>query len=288
MSWKNVKTLLILLLVAVNTVLAVFAFTYFKDANFTSKDTAVSAAEILAKSGIEVSPELLSVKNDAVDILSCEYTRETYLSLVASFLFGKEADGIYLLPNGIQAETLEGESILLGYDMSISFTAEALDESIYDALHKATKTDPELAKGARKSLETLIAMPSGSLENAVCKSYGDYVFITVEQQENKLPIYNMSCVFGLKNEKIVYASGKHFFGVPETKESEQLLDRVNILFSEKERGMQGTVTDISLCYTLYEDASNNRMLLIPSYLVTYADRSSNAVNAINKEKYQLP
>ena len=95
----------------------------------------------------------------------------------------------------------------------------------------------------------------------------------------------MTCVFGIKNGKIVYAGGKHFFGVPEGKEAAQLLDRVNIMFSEKQRGEVGTVSDISLCYTLYEDSQTDRMLFIPSYKITYEDGKTNTVNALSKEKY---
>ena len=57
------------------------------------------------------------------------------------------------------------------------------------------------------------------------------------------------------------------------------------MFSEKQRGEVGTVSDISLCYTLYEDSQNDRMLYIPSYKITYKDGKVNTVNAISKEIY---
>ena len=285
MSWKNVKSFLIVLLVLVNIALCAFAYKYFIASRFTDSGTAAMASSLLEKSGIVITADKLAVKNDSADVLFCEYDRENYLAFVCSLLFLKEADGIYLLPSGIRAETLEGDMLLLGYDMSIDYTNAALKDEITLALQNAAPMATEEAKTARQSLESLIALPENSLANAKCTAFGQYTFITANQFENSLLLYDMTCVFGLKDGKIVYAFGKHFFGVPEGKESAQLLDRVNIMFSEKQRGKTGTVKDISLCYTLYEDSQNDRMLFVPSYKITYTDNTQNTVNALSKEIY---
>ncbi len=285
MSWKNVKNFLIVLLVAVNVLLSVFAYKYYFASSFTDPDTAAVASAVLKNDGINISADILAVKKDTAEVLFCEYDREHYLALVCSLLFGKEADGIYLLPNGIKAETLEGDTVLLGYDMSIDYMSTALQSEISSALALAKPLEAEAAKASRASLEKLIALPENSLSSASCTSFGDYVFIATEQVENSLSLYGMNCVFGIKNGKIVYANGKHFFSVPEEKENAQLLDKVNIMFSEKLREETGTVTDISLCYTLYEDSQNDRMMFIPSYKVTYEDGKQSAINALTKEKY---
>ncbi len=285
MSWKNVKNFLIILLVAVNILLLVFVYNYFMASRYTTSETAEVASDVLKQSGIYVDEELLAVENDSADTLLCTYDREHYLALVASLLFGKEADGIYMLPSGIRAETLDGESVSLGYDMSIDYTRASHTNEINQALANSKKAASEDTKAARELLEELIALPFGALDSAECTSYGEYTFITAVQTENGLPIYDMTCRFGIHGGKIVYAHGKHFFGVPEQKESTQLLNRVNIMFSEKERGEVGRVTDISLCYTLYEDSQNHSMMYIPSYRIVYEDGKINAVNAISKEKY---
>lgn len=285
MSWKNVKNFLIILLVAVNVALSVFAYRYYFASSFTDSETAAVASAVLKNSGINVSADTLAVKKDSADVLFCQYERENYLALVSFLLFGKEADGIYLLPNGIKAETLEGDTVSLGYDMSIDYTSTALQSEINEALLRRLPLDADRAKTSRALLEKLIALPENSLADAACTAFGDYVFIETEQFENSLSLYGMNCVFGMKNGKIIYASGKHFFSVPEGKESAQLLDKVNIMFSEKLREETGTVKDITLCYTLYEDSQNNRMMFIPSYKVTYEDGKQSAVNALTKEKY---
>ena len=94
MSWKQVKNILLLLLVAVNILLFAFVYNYYQASNYTDADTAKRAVTILQKSGITVADELLAVQNDSADLLHCSYDREEYLCYAAALLLGKEAEGI--------------------------------------------------------------------------------------------------------------------------------------------------------------------------------------------------
>lgn len=285
MNWKQTKTLLLILLVAVNIMLGVYVYGHFKDNYFVGDDVAAEASAILSSSGINVDASLLGGANEYGDILICNYDREEYICLVASILFGKEADGMYLLPDSVRAETLEGEVALIGYDMSLYYSSSEIVGKEAELLTSANAISAADSKKERKMLEQILALPSGSLEGAECKKSGEYVFITVVQTENDIPLFDMDCVFGIKGDNIVYASGKHFFSVPDEKQDTPILDRINIMFSEKSRGTVGTVESITFCYTLYENNLTKTMMLIPSYAVRYADGSVNAVNAISKELY---
>lgn len=282
MSWKSVKNFLIILLVLVNILLAFFVYKYYTNSRFTDSGTVESAAALLKESGIEVSNELINVKKENAKTLYVPYEREEYVCLVASVLLGKEADGMYMLPHGVRAEAGEGEIALIGYDMSIEYTASG-ENDILSLIEKASKADDGDAKTAISFLEEKIALAAGTADENDCSIYGDYVFVNVKQKENGIPLYGMDSVFGIKDGKIVYASGKYFFGVPESEEESQLLDRINILFSEKEQGMTGTVEEMELCYTLYE--GDGKMMLIPSYALRYADGNMRAINAISKKLY---
>ncbi|MBQ8836288.1 MAG: hypothetical protein IJ002_02110 [Clostridia bacterium] len=282
MSWKTVKNLLILLLIAVNILLAVFAFDYYTDSNFTSADTAAGAAKILEKSGLYVESGMLSVKNDTAPALYTSYDRETYVCLVAHLLFGKEPDGIYMLPHGVRAETLDGKTAYIGYDMSVEYTA---GENISSALENAKSADGEMTKAAREFLEEKFALAEGSIKESDCKVSGDCTFVTLGRAERGLKLYGMECTFGVRDGEIVYACGKYFFLTPTGEENAQLLDRVNIMFSEKERGVRGTLESAELCYTLYENADSGLMLFIPSYALTYRDGTVHAVNGVSKKLY---
>ena len=41
---------------------------------------------------------------------------------------GEEAEGIYLLPNGIRAETADGKVATLGYDFSLQYVSPDADK----------------------------------------------------------------------------------------------------------------------------------------------------------------
>lgn len=285
MSWKSVKNILIILLLAVNVLLAFFVYNYYAPSNVTASDTALSGAKALSKSGIEVDPSLLNVRNDSADILYTDFDCEEYVCLAAAMLLGKEADGIYMLPNGVRAETFEGEVAYVGYDMSIDFTAQGKENA---TLAKRVRATDDEASFACKLIEERFALERGSLDRSKCTKSGSIVFVTVNESENGIGLCSMDSVFGIEGERIVFASGKHFFGMPKSKEGAQLLDRINILFSEKERGESGTVKSIELCYALYEDSENSRMIYSPAYKVTYEGGKTSIINAITKKLYQAP
>lgn len=286
MNWKHTKTFLIILLAAVNILLCVYVLGHFNDNYFVGEEEAQEACNALKNSGIYVDASLLGGQNDNAGILICTYDREEYISLVASVLFGKEADGIYMLPTSVRAETKEGDVAVLGYDMSIDYVMPEITEDIDGILESAVVLSDADSKKDRKKLEQILALPSGSLDGAECKKSGDYVFISAYQTENNIPIYDMSCVFGVLGDRIVYAKGKHFFSIPVDKQDTPILNRINIMFSEKKRGAKGKVNAITFCYTLYENALSKSMMLVPSYAVEYDDGTVNAVNAVSKELYE--
>ncbi len=286
MSWKSVKNILIILLLAVNILLAFFAYNHYVPARITDSNTALSAAKTLRSSGIFVTTELLSVRNDSLDILYTDFDREEYVCLAAAMLLGKEADGIYMLPNGVRAETLDGESAYIGYDMSLEFVARDKKDIIESAVAASNSASGDESEAACALIESRFAIESGSLDRTLCKKSGNIIFVNVQSTENNIPLYSMNAIFGLEGERIVYAEGKHFFGVPLESENAQLLDRINILFSEKERGMRGNVKNIHLCYALYEDSENGRMMYVPSYEIIYDSGKTSVINAISKKLYQ--
>ena len=287
MNWKQVKSLLLLLLSAVNILLFAFVYNYYRTGNYTDEDTARRTVDILRKGDIAVSEELLTARNDSVDILHADYDREDYLCYAAALLLGKEAEGIYLLPDGIRAETAEGKVLSLGYDFSLRYVAPDADAGRLEAARQSAKApaQDEICKAERSALEVLLSLPEGALQNAPCTHADGYTFITVEQTEGGIPLYGMQCCFGFSDGTLLYAEGKYCFGVPSKKTSEPLLNRINILFSEKERGKTGHITDIALCYTLYEDAQNGSLLYVPAYALTYADGETVAVSAISGKAY---
>lgn len=279
MNWKHVKTLLLVLLVAVNALLGYFIYTSYSSAAFTDTLTAERAASILKKSGIEADSALLSVKNDSAQRYTASYNREEYLLSLAAFLLGRSPDGVYLLPSGIRAETTGGEIIYANSDLSVSF---ALTDADREAAQRAVPvTDTEEAKNARIALASLLGYSEDAFDSVTVRKSGECVIMTITQTEGGIPLYGFDCTFGMRDGRIVYAEGKHFFGVAEEGDNEPLLNRVNILLSERKRQKSGKVLSIELCYIPYEDSENQQLHLAPAYAVSYADGSVSVVNAIS-------
>jgi len=282
-NWKHVKHFLLLLLVGVNLLLGYFVYTHFSETHFTDTLTAARTAEILQKDGITVSESLLAAKNDTADALSAPYTRENYLLSVATLLLGKEPDGVYLLPDGIRAETLSGESVLLGNDLSIDYCAQngGATAKAEESMNRVLPYTEEEKKEAIAAFATLLSLPEDELKDAAFTKGDGCYLLYLQQAERGIPLSGFVCTFGIADGKLVYAEGRHFFGIPDEKAEAPLLNRVNILLSERDRGVQGKVTDIALCYALYEEAENEMLHFLPAYRIQYASGNVSVVGAID-------
>lgn len=285
MSWRNVKTLLLVLLVAANLFLFSVVRTYYKDRAYTDTQTAEEAVSLLAKSDLLVRGDLLAVRSDTAAQYACAYDRENYLCLTAMLFFGREADGIYLLPDGIRAECRDGSVAVLGNDLSLFYLHGGTDEStVREALAAAHPAMPE-ADGVRERLQSLLLLTDAQLSALDYTVYRDFLFVTVTETLDGLPLYGMTCTFGFSGETLVFAEGKYFFDRPAKEEDAPLLSRIHILFSEKERGRTGEVTDFSLCLVPYEDTESGRLLFLPAYTVSFSDGTNCTVNALDGTPY---
>ena len=271
MSWKSIKSFLILLVVLVDVLLLRFCYTYYTSRDYTAHSTAEDAAAILGESGITVSPDLLAVRADSVPARSCTYTREDYARLVLSLLSAADTDSIFLLPDGIRAVTTAGDVALLGNDLSINFPAAGRDAAAVEAAYAKGYAATADTAAVRRAFETLLGLPEGGAKNLPATTADGYVFFTVRAEAGGIPLAFDDCVFA-------------YLGT-EPGDVEPLLTRVNILLSERRRGAVGEVESITLCYAPYENAAEETLRLLPAYRVTYADGSVSVVNAQSGEKY---
>ena len=285
MNWKNIKTFLIILLLAVDLLLVYFCADYYFSRDYTRRETAEDAAAILAAQGVEVSPDLLAARVDRVPVRTCAYVREDYLRLVVSLLFGKNADGFYLLPGGLRAETAAGDVAVVGKDLSLHFVGAGRDVSAMEAAYAKGSAVTVDISASRTALENLLALPDGGAKNFAATSADGYVFFTLSPTASGIPLCGGDCVFGFVGDRLVYADGSYLFLATGESELEPLLTRANILLSEQRRGAHGKVVSLTLCYAPYEDEAEGTLLLLPAYRVEYADGSASVVNALTGEKY---
>ncbi len=285
MNWKYTKSFLILLIVLVDILLVRFCYDYYMAREFTARETAEDAVAVLQAGDIEVSADLLAVRADSAPTRRCAYTREDYARLVFGILCGKDADGFFLLPDGIRAVTADGDAARLGYDFSLEFVAAGRDAAVIEAAYAKGYTATADTEAVRRALETLLGLPEGAAKSFPATTADGYVFFTRTAAADGIPLSLDDCVFAFLGTELVYARGSYLFLSTEAEDAEPLLTRINILLSERRRGAAGTVRAISLCYAPYEDAAEGTLWLLPAYRVTYADGSVSVVNAQSGEKY---
>lgn len=283
MNWKYVKLLLIVLLIGVNILLGNLIYDSYSDSAFTDDETAEKVSEIIKKSGIIADPSLLAVKNDSAKDYTAEFNREDYLLSVASFFLGENPVGVFLTPSGIRAENSKGETAYIYSDMTVHYVANGIDE---DSLRGRPIANEEAAESVRERFALILGYTAEDLDGITMLEQDGMYIMTLSQSEDKIPLHGFECTFAIKDEKVVYASGKHFFGAFDESEEAPLLNRANILLSEKTRGKSGTVADISLCYILYEDTKQEKIHLAPAYAVTYGEGDTSIIDAKSAEVFE--
>ncbi|MBR5539562.1 MAG: hypothetical protein IKU61_06650 [Clostridia bacterium] len=283
MNWKYVKLLLILLLIAVNILLASLIFDYYSESAFTDGETAEKVSAILKENGIFADASDIAVKNDSAKDYTSPFSREDYLLSVAAFLLGENPSGVFLTPDGIRAENSVGETAYVYNDMQISYAASGIDA---DAVLGKPITDEEEANAVREEFALILGYPTEDLDGITMLRHDDVYVMTLMQKEDGIPLFGYECTFAIRDKKIVFASGKHFFGAFEESEEAPLLNRANILLSEKNREIRGTVTDVSLCYVLYEDTKQGEIRLAPAYKVTYGEGHTSIIDAKSADLFE--
>ena len=177
MNWKYIKSFLILLIVLVDILLVGFCYDSSRARAFPARETAEDAVAVLQAGGIEVSADLLAVRADSAPTRRCAYTREDYARLVFGILCGKDADGFFLLPDGIRAVTADGDAARLGYDFSLEFVAAGRDVAVIEAAYAKGYTATADTEAVRRALETLLGLPEGAAKSfpaTTADGYGNY------------------------------------------------------------------------------------------------------------------
>lgn len=279
MNWKHVKNIFLLLLLFVNLLLGSFVYGDYRETAFTDSETAARAAALLRADGLRVSEALLAVQNDEAASYHAPYDREEYLMAAATFLLGEAPDSVYLLPHGIRAETEGGAFALLKNDLSVAFGTPF-------AAERTLSYTEEEGEAATVAFASLLRLTENELSDAGLQKTEDGWLLTLTQTIGGIPLADATCTFGMTDGKLVYAVGRHFFGAPDAREEAPLLNRVNILLKERERGARGSVVKISLCYALYENTERGLLSFIPAYRLQFANGEAHVVNAISGDIVQ--
>lgn len=287
MNWHPVKTILLLLLLAANLFLLGTAAGGRIEEERQYAESAQSAAALLAENGIEVDASLLAPRDAMPRSYSFTAARTDLYCSAAALLLGQSPNAVFLLPDGLQAETASGASVRLSFDGRVLLPATA-DDAAFPAEFAAM---PEERNAFAEELRVIREKTALSESELVPLGYAEangVTYLNCRRMLDGLPVCGCDCVFGVSDGRLTAARGSLFFaGGEKTAAAAPCLDRVNIMLSELRRGETGAVRRITPCYAVYESAEKDKTFAYPAYEIVYEDEAgtrSVCVCALNGER----
>ncbi len=289
MNWKNIKSFLLILLIAVNIFLA-FMVKKQSGASGYSAEALANVTELLEQNGIYAEKNILTLPTKEMEIVTC--TVDDKYSSTVSKLFLKEEKDIFTTPTGYSVYGKNGELLKISPSMDIYYSSDGITEG---SLTNAEKKDIEDDAVTEILSDILLSNENSDFGFKITSiSMSDELYeVTLVQTLSGHPVRNhrLHCI--IKDSSIVFASGKWCFLPINEKISEHLLDSVNILFveraeigSHKSNTEKHTVEYMEQCYISQTLGKENQLYFMPSWHISWMEDTipDTFYNALNGEK----
>ena len=264
MSWKNIKSFMIILLLLACIVVGAMLWLNGDNEPYTD-DALEKAAELMSESGISVSVDQLQGDFSGMKLYRFTLPQD-YPERVAEKLASGKATDVFAVPNGIAIRTDQGESLFVGNDFTISYRClNARDGATEQEIATLLVPDcqfPEFGVLKKKGTES-------DGEVIFVQTLGDYPF----------PESEVKCNF--VDGKLSSFSGKWYFPDKCSTFSAQLRDYLNIMFTERERvdtenadaenKKTLTVKELEKCYGVESGEGKSTFVLVPSLHIVYKE-----------------
>ena len=287
MNWKNIKTFLIILLVAVNIFLAAMLIgrTMLK---VYDKEAVGNISSLLEASGITVNEKFLNLKDNDSKVYVCNIEKN-YSENVAKRLMG-EYDEVFATPDGTEFFGKDS-MMMMGDDFSLTYSK--IDFNIPDPQN-------EMSNNEIKAFKEKISSVLGSdfrILSAKKQDSVQYALIMQTFDEKNIQNHTLKCYFD--GDTPLYIDGTWCFLSINDSFSAHTLDSVNILFIEKsalELAREKnesipeniTVQNMSICYSSHISLDASKLYLMPSWRIEWKENGvdDSYYNAVNGEKIQ--
>ena len=285
MNWKNIKTFLIILLVAVNIFLAAMLIgrTSLK---VYDKEAVGNISALLSEGGISAGDKFLNLKDNESKVYVCNIEND-YSENVAIKLMG-EYDEVFATPDG--AEFFGKDSSLkLGDDFALTYSKS--DFNIPDSCNQMNDDEIETLK------EKISLVLGNDFEIISAESSDSVQCATIMQTFDKKNIQNHTLKCYFDRDSLSYLDGTWCFLSIDDSFSAHTLDSVNILFieksalelaREKDENIPDslTVENMSICYCSHISLDASKLYLMPSWRIQWKENGieDSYYNAVNGEK----
>ncbi len=249
MNWSAVKNLLIAILVAANAFLIFNIAKQDRTRVYIDADEVDGAIELLQERGLPVDDDTVPLEKFNAPVYESSYNDE-YYAAVAETLSGSEREMLVSLPNGGFSVTANNGNII-EFDAEFGFSYWSNDNSDTSAYTGITASDFYALKNRGKTLQNarfkeLSKLAVKFLDSRVS---GDYVFnvritdgfedeasgrvyLFAEQELDGHYVYSHYAVCVFSGDKLVQANGRWYFTPFDEKYNTELIDQVNIMFSD--------------------------------------------------------
>ena len=264
MSWKNIKTFMIILLLLACIIVGTMLWLNGDNEPYT-EESLQRAAELMADSGIKIDSKQLLGNFDGMRLYRFTLPQD-YPERVAEKLAVGDITDAFTVPDGVTILTDKGESLFVGDDFTVNYrasdTGEGISESEMEELLLPACQSPQF----------------GILQNETVQNTGETVYT---QTVGGLPIPENEIKCSFVDGKLASFTGKWCFPDKCSTFSAQLRDYLNIMFTERERvddeglGADGnkllTVKELEKCYGIESNEGKTAFILVPSLNVVYEE-----------------
>jgi hypothetical protein len=321
LNWRKIKTVLILLLAAVNIYLLVVLISQYQVGSTVGGPEMKAALKLLEKDGIRVGEDVLSGKKPYYRVWQSDYDSDRRAQLLAR-IFGAEAAaeaGMHLTGEGLEL-SLAGIGVVRFTDSSpflLKFTADGCTYAgEYDELLSSAEKLPDgirrcgwlRRKDLGKKLEQFLsgsvpgAEPGAPIpakiadidvDSAIYLSSERLYIARFTQLAEGCAIEGSGGIFAVRAELVLYTDASVIWLSNPEYYTAALLDEINILFRERDhilaqspaddrdKASEILVTGIEPVYCVNWNADLSDFYLIPSWNISYSDGSKRTRNAVN-------
>ncbi len=314
MDLKRVKTVMIIILIAIN---AFFAYNIVSDhyeQNYIDETTVVNAIEILSRDGINVDFESFPKKRISLPIYESRFF-DSYNENVVSLLSGSAVERTFSLPGGMRFVSQNGDTVEISGRFGVVFLScnadryMAYSKIIDDALSSnGSAVSSAVLEDIKQKLVSDVSASVGYAKmGAECVSVhydpaSEYHVAVFSQTMDGVQIHghDMFCV--IEGENLLYMEGLWSFLPTDEKYSSQLTDQINILFMEKKRLEDESkeleendafdieresvrIESIDNVYCTYLNEDRMGLYFIPAWRITYDDGTESVYDAQSGTRY---
>ena len=300
MEQHRIMGVLSAVLAAACVILAVLLVRVTRAREYLPESETEDLVAVLAESGIEIDPSLVSTKRQSAAVYVCN--SGDYAATVAELLTGSAPARTYIVPDGEILVTENGERIDFFGDFSFRYSADGTSLGETDAFGPtltsravsgerrdriAASAAGFLDRGSRNfegigSMEVETVVENVWEDGRICYALCSRVIDGVQVTGNRV-------LCAVDGDRVRAAWGNWCFLTPAVPYTAQLTDLFNILFNmKKEIGVadgEVRVESVSLCYSLYFYGEEEDFCLIPCWQVVTDTMGSFIFNALDGALY---